>query len=71
MPEGTPGPLSQDAPVTVAPKDAIVVDGAGEQRAVPPFPVHAAERGIEALSRFAGPAVFFLAIGALVWVIAG
>lgn len=69
MPEGSTGPLSPDAPMTVAPHDAIVVDRPEESQGLPIFPVSTAERAIEGLSRFAGPLVFFLALGGIGWLI--
>jgi hypothetical protein len=36
---------------------------------VPLFPADRAERGIELLSRIAGPVIFLLALGGLVWLL--
>jgi hypothetical protein len=69
MPEGSTGPLSPDAPMTVAPHDAIVIDRPEESHGLPTFPVSTAERAIEGFSRFAGPLVFFLALGGIGWLI--
>ncbi|MGK6353961.1 hypothetical protein ACMGDH_01890 [Sphingomonas sp. DT-207] len=56
--------------MTVAPHDAIVVERPEGSTGLPPFPVSTAERAIETLSRFAGPLVFFLALGGIGWLIA-
>jgi hypothetical protein len=53
--------------MTVAPHDAMIADRPEESRGLPPFPVSTAERAIEGLSRFAGPLVFFLALGGIGW----
>ncbi|MBO9621737.1 MAG: hypothetical protein J7500_03400 [Sphingomonas sp.] len=70
MPEGSTGPLSSEAPLVAAPQETIVVDRPERPTPFPPFPVSAAERGVETLSRFAGPVAFFLALGGIVWLIA-
>jgi len=69
MGEGSTGPLSStEAPPTAAPPEARAASAERNGR-LPAFPVSAAERGIEALSRFAGPLVFFLALGGIVWLL--
>ncbi|WP_029936331.1 hypothetical protein [Sphingomonas sp. UNC305MFCol5.2] len=35
----------------------------------PAFPTERAERGIQLLSRLAGPVVFFLALGGIAWLL--
>ncbi len=55
--------------MTVAPHDAIVIDRPEESHGLPTFPVSTAERAIEGFSRFAGPLVFFLALGGIGWLI--
>jgi hypothetical protein len=70
MPEGSTGPLRPDVPGSSVPHDAMIADRPQDARGLPPFPVSAAERAIETLSRFAGPAIFLLAIGGIVWLIA-
>jgi hypothetical protein len=44
------------------PHDVSVTDRPQDAGGLPPFQVSAAERAIETLSRFAGPAIFMLAI---------
>jgi hypothetical protein len=72
MPEGSGGPwTSPSAQVSAQPGDSSRIgpaDLGGEQR-IPNFPVERAERGIHLLSRFAGPAIFFLALGGIVWLL--
>ena len=36
---------------------------------LPAFPTERAERGIQLLSRLAGPVVFFLALGGIAWLL--
>ncbi|MDV3455694.1 hypothetical protein RZN05_01760 [Sphingomonas sp. HF-S4] len=60
------GPGAQASP----PPQEIHVDSAAQARPrgrFPAFPTERAERGIEAVSRFAGPTAFFLALGGVVW----
>jgi hypothetical protein len=70
MAEGSGGPLSgPGAQVSPTPPE-IGADAASQPKPrgrFPAFPTERAERGIEAFSRFAGPAVFFLALGGVVW----
>ncbi|HVJ00952.1 MAG TPA: hypothetical protein VM662_02150 [Sphingomonas sp.] len=67
MPEGSTGPLSSEAPLVAAPQETIVTDRPERAHDFPAFPVSAAERSIETVSRFAGPLVFFVALGGIVW----
>jgi len=73
MAEGSGGPwTSPGAQVSAQPGDsnrAGPVDLAGGEHRVPAFPVERAERGIQLVSRFAGPAIFFLVLGGLVWLL--
>lgn len=36
---------------------------------IPDFPTERAERGIQMLSRLAGPLVFFIALGGIAWLL--
>ena len=71
MSEGSGGPwTSQGAHVSAPPHEVGRVDTAepaGRQGRLPIFPTDRAERGVELVSRFAGPAVFFLALGGITW----
>lgn len=60
--------MTPDAPVAVAPHDAVV-DRPEHPGRIPPFPVSTAERGIEAVSRLAGPVIFVLALAGVVWLL--
>jgi hypothetical protein len=73
MSEGSGGPwTSSGAHMPAPPHEAGQVDsveaGGGAGR-LPAFPAERAERSIELLSRFAGPLVFFLALGGIVWLL--
>jgi len=73
MSEGSGGPwTSSGAQISASPHDPARADGAApaEPRGrVPAFPTERAERGIETISRLAGPVVFFLALGGIVWLV--
>ena len=70
MAEGSGGPwTSSGAQVSAQPGDSARVgsDHVASDASAANFPVERAERGIQLLSRFAGPAIFFLVLGGLVW----
>lgn len=73
MAEGSGGPwTSPGAQVSAQPSDSGRVgpaDLAGGERRIQNFPVERAEGGIQLLSRFAGPAIFFLALGTIIWLL--
>ena len=72
MSEGSSGPWgAPEAPVASPPDEGAsvkrVVPADRPARSVPRFPAEQAERAIAAFSRFAGPAIFVLALGGLIW----
>ena len=71
MSEGSGGPwTSPGAHISAPPHEIGRVEPAEPaQRGgrLPDFPAERAERGIELISRFAGPTIFFLALGGIVW----
>lgn len=70
MAEGSGSPMSGPGAQASPPPQEVHVDAATQAKPrgrFPAFPTERAERGIEAFSRFAGPAVFFLALGGVVW----
>lgn len=71
MPEGSGGPwTSAGGHISAPPHDVARVDAAETIESggrFPDFPTERAERGIELLSRLAGPVVFVLALGGVVW----
>jgi hypothetical protein len=73
MSERSGGPwTSSGAHVSAPPREAGRIEPADPARragGLPPFPTERAERGIEMLSRFAGPAIFFLALGGIAWLL--
>jgi hypothetical protein len=72
MSEGSGGPwTSPGAQVSAQPGDHghATPDDAGRTESRILFPAERAERGIELFSRFAGPAIFFLALGGIVWLL--
>jgi hypothetical protein len=73
MAEGSGGPMNGPGAQVSPPPQEIGGDAALQTKPrgrFPAFPAERAERGIEAISRFAGPAIFFLALGSVVWWIA-
>jgi hypothetical protein len=73
MSEGSGGPwTSPGAQISAQPSDRCHAESAETgQRAqrLPIFPAERAERGVELLSRLAGPVIFFLALGGTVWLL--
>jgi hypothetical protein len=72
MSKGSGGPwTSPGAQVSAQPHEiGVETSGQAEPKGrIPEFPAERAERGIEMLSRFAGPAIFFLALGGIVWLL--
>ncbi|MDP5280591.1 hypothetical protein Q9Q95_16800 [Sphingomonas sp. DG1-23] len=73
MSEGSGGPwTSPGAQISAQPSDrrhAESADPGQDARRFPMFPAERAERGVELVSRLAGPAVFFLALGGIVWLL--
>jgi len=73
MSEGSGGPwTSPGAQISAQPSDHGHVEAADTEqgaRRFPIFPAERAEHGIELLSRLAGPVIFFLALGATVWLL--
>jgi hypothetical protein len=73
MSEGSGGPwTSSGAQISAPPHDAARVETAEptERRSrFPDFPTERAERGIEMLSRLAGPLAFVLALGGIIWLL--
>lgn len=69
MSEGSSRPLSASGAKVSAPPPEIDLEGrlADSRGRLPDFSAEHAERGIQAFSRFAGPAAFFLALGGIVW----
>jgi len=70
MSKGSGGPWTSPGAQVSAPPREIGVETprqADPNGLIPPFPAERAERGIQQISRFAGPAVFFLALGGIVW----
>ncbi|AQR72321.1 hypothetical protein [Sphingomonas sp. LM7] len=69
MSEGSGRPLrSSGVRVTAPPHEsAVEIPVQAPRERIPAFPAERAERGIELLSRFAGPMVFFAAIGGILW----
>lgn len=70
MAEGSGNPMRGQGAQVSPPPQEIHVDTAPPAKPrgrFPAFPTDRAERGIEAVSRFAGPAAFFLALGGVVW----
>lgn len=71
MAEGSGGPwTSQGAHVSAPPHEvgrAETAEPAQRESRLPVFPSERAERGIELVSRLAGPVVFFLALGGIAW----
>jgi hypothetical protein len=57
--------------VSAQPGDSTRVgsDHAANDAPVSTFPVERAERGIQLLSRFAGPAIFLMTLGGIVWLL--
>lgn len=71
MSEGSGGPwTSSGAHISAPPQEthaaAEPIERGGR---IPAFPTEHAERGIQMLSRLAGPAVFFLALGGIAWLL--
>jgi|GEM_PF-4979007 len=71
MSEGSGGPWTSAGGDVSAPPREVGRVGAAEpaqrEGRLPVFPTEPAERGIEIVSRWAGPAVFFLALGGIAW----
>jgi hypothetical protein len=70
MSKGSGGPWTSPGAQVSAQPHEIDVETPGHAEPsgrIPPFPAERLERGIQQLSRFAGPAVFFLALGGIVW----
>ena len=69
MSEGSGGPwTSSGAHLSAPPREVGRVEQPEPRNGpLPAFPTEQAERGIEAFSRFAGPAIFFLALGGIAW----
>lgn len=70
MSEGSGGPWTSSG-AHIAPRHGAVraepSEPARGAARLPEFPAERAERGIELVSRFAGPAVFVLALGGIAW----
>ena len=72
MSEGSGGPWTSSGAHISPPREAARADTAEPiERGgrVPAFPTERAERSVEMLSRLAGPVVFFLALGGIVWLL--
>lgn len=70
MSEGSGGPwTSSGAHVSAPPQERAHAEPIGRGGRIPAFPTEHAERGIQMLSRLAGPVVFFLALGGIAWLL--
>jgi hypothetical protein len=73
MSEGSGGPWTSSGAHVSAPPQETAQAAAAEpiERGgrFPDFPTERAERGIQLLSRLAGPLVFFLALGGIAWLL--
>lgn len=72
MAEGSGGPwTSSGAQVSAQPGESTHIGSDRAAGDAPPstFPIEQAERGIQLVSRFAGPAIFFLTLGGIVWLL--
>ena len=72
MSEGSGGPwTSSGAHLAAPPRDATRTDSIEpiERGRLPDFPTERAERGIELVSRFAGPLVFVAALACIAWIL--
>lgn len=71
MSEGSGGPwTSAGAHLSAPPREVDRVEPFEPREGrLPAFPTERAERGIEMLSRFAGPAIFFVALGGVAWLL--
>jgi hypothetical protein len=73
MPEGSGGPwTSSGAHVAAPPRDATRTDSIepiDRRGSIPDFPTERAERGIELVSRFAGPVVFVATLVGIAWLL--
>jgi len=70
MSKGPGGPWTSPGAQVSAPSREIDVETSRQAEPgglIPPFPTERAERGIQQISRFAGPAIFFLALGGIAW----
>ncbi|NIJ19238.1 hypothetical protein FHS95_000907 [Sphingomonas naasensis] len=71
MSEGSGGPWTSSGAHVSAPPHEVGrsenVEPARPEGRLPAFPAERAERGIQLVSRLAGPAVFVLALGGIAW----
>lgn len=72
MVEGSGGPwTSSGAHISAPPQETAHAAAEPVERGgrIPAFPTERAERGIQMLSRLAGPVVFFLTLGGIAWLL--